>query len=84
MEQTPQDNGNSPKLLEFKKHWDNMLRYTYGLNFVWFCVEPGVGFDDPCGSLPTWDILWFCSARSTTESWVGSTQWWHAFAALQG
>lgn len=21
-------------------------------------MEPGVGLDDPCGSLPTWDILW--------------------------
>lgn len=21
--------------------------------FVWSCVEPGFGLDDPCGSLPT-------------------------------
>mgnify|MGYP001859384664 FL=1 len=27
---------------------------TQGLNFGWSCVEPGVGLDDPCGSIPTW------------------------------
>ena len=21
-------------------------------------MEPGVGFDDPYGSLPTWDVVW--------------------------
>ena len=25
--------------------------------FGWFCVEPGVGISDRCGSLPTWDFL---------------------------
>jgi len=30
---------------------------TLGLNFVWSCVEPGVGLGDPCGSLPTQGIL---------------------------
>ena len=28
-----------------------------GLIFGWLCVEAGVGLDDPCGSLSTWDIL---------------------------
>jgi len=28
-----------------------------GLIFEWSYVEPGVGFDDPCGLLPTRDIL---------------------------
>jgi len=28
-----------------------------GCEFRWYFVEPGVGPDDPCGSLPTWDIL---------------------------
>ena len=32
---------------------------TYGRIFGWFCVESGVGLDDPNGSLPTWDILSF-------------------------
>lgn len=25
----------------------------------WSCVKPGDGLDDPCGSLPTLDSLWF-------------------------
>ena len=29
----------------------------YGLMFGWSSVEPGVGLDDPYGSLPTWIIL---------------------------
>ena len=28
-----------------------------GLNFEWSYVELRVGLDDPCGSLPFWDIL---------------------------
>jgi len=31
---------------------------TYYLIFGWPCVEPRVGLNDPCGSLPTWDTLW--------------------------
>ena len=30
-----------------------------GLDFGWPCVEPRVGCDDPCGSLPTQNILQF-------------------------
>jgi len=32
---------------------------TYGVIFGWSCVELGVGFDDPCGSIPTQDIQRF-------------------------
>jgi len=56
MEQAAQGTGHGPKLLEFKEHLDNTLRYlilggTY--------VKPGVGLRDPCGSLPIQNILWF-------------------------
>jgi len=30
---------------------------TYSLIFLWSGVEPGIGLDDPCGSLPVKDIL---------------------------
>ena len=33
---------------------------TYDLIFEQLCVEPGVGLNDPYGSLPTQDSLWFC------------------------
>jgi len=55
LEQAAQGSGHSPKLPEFKKHLDSGLKYS--LNFGWSYVEPGVGLDDPCESLPTWDIL---------------------------
>lgn len=32
----------------------------YGLIFSLSCVKPGVELDDPCGSFPTLNILWFC------------------------
>ena len=41
-------------LSEFRKHLDNTQ--TWGLNFGWSSVEPGVGFCDPCGSLPSKNI----------------------------
>lgn len=44
-------------LLEFKNGLDNAR--TYGLIFEWSYVESGVGLDNVCGSLPTWDSLWF-------------------------
>ena len=30
---------------------------TLGLDLGWCCVDPGVGLSDPCGSLPTQNIL---------------------------
>ena len=32
---------------------------TQGLDSGWCCMEPQVGFNDPNGSLPTQDVLWF-------------------------
>lgn len=36
----------------------------YNLGFfcvcLWCCVEPEAWLSDTCGSLPTWDVLWFC------------------------
>lgn len=49
-----------PKLLEFKKCLDK------GLNFGG--VDRGIGLDDPCGCLPTWDILCF---RDSYVSYYG-------------
>lgn len=57
--QTPQGSGHGSKLLEFKESLDDSQ--TQGLHFGWFCVEPGVGLNDSCGSLPTGDTLQFCS-----------------------
>lgn len=54
LKQDAPGSGEGPKLLGFKKCLDK------GLNFGWFCVDQGVGLDDPCGCLPTWDILCFC------------------------
>ena len=30
---------------------------THSLFFGWFFEDPGVGLNDPCGSLPTQDVL---------------------------
>ena len=40
-------------------------------------VETGVGFDDPCGSLPIWDILWFCemSESKKHQSYLRNYLW---------
>jgi len=46
MEQAPQGSGHIPKLPQFKKHLDNILRY---LNCVWFCADPWFRLSDPCG-----------------------------------
>ena len=40
---------------EFKGRLDSALRHRLG--FWMACVEPGVGLDGPCGSLPTHDVL---------------------------
>lgn len=48
----------TPSLTEVKKCLDNTLRHT-----LWFlrkfCEGPGIGLEDPCGSIPTQDNLWF-------------------------
>lgn len=31
----------------------------------------GFGLDAPCGSFPTWNILWFCDFHSTQAFAVG-------------
>jgi len=41
-------------LTEFKKHLGNALRE---FEFLWSCVEPGVGLDNPRRSFVTWDVL---------------------------
>ena len=45
-----------PRVPEFREH-SRQRSQTLGLNFGWSCVRPGVGRDDPCRSLSTWDIL---------------------------
>lgn len=35
------------------------LFHLKDLNFSWSCIEPGVGLDDPSGSLPIWNIQCF-------------------------
>lgn len=50
MEQAAQGSGHGPKC------WSSVLSNT-GFEFGWSCVEPRVGLNDPCGSLPTQDIL---------------------------
>ena len=47
-----------------------------GFDLGWCCVEPGVGLHDPCGSLPTWGILWVCEKYAQYEIcslWLPST-----------
>lgn len=48
----------APRLIEFKMHLDNILRHM-----VWFLgllyAGVGAGRDDPDGSFPTQDTLWF-------------------------
>jgi len=54
VEQAAQGSGHSPGLPEFNERLDSALT---AFEFVWSCVEPGVGAGDPCGSLPTRDML---------------------------
>ena len=35
-----------------------MLLSDIGFGFGWSCVEPGVGLDDPCRSLPAQEIFY--------------------------
>ncbi|KAJ7411616.1 hypothetical protein WISP_102059 [Willisornis vidua] len=48
--------GNGKELNQGKFGWD--IR-AYGVTLEVPCTRPGVGLDDPCGSLPSQDILWF-------------------------
>lgn len=54
MEQALQGSGHGTELARVQE-LDNAL--TYDLIFRTSCVDPGVGVDDPCGFLPTQDIL---------------------------
>jgi len=47
---------------------------TCGLISGWSSVKPGVGLDDPCGSFPTQDILWFYQDRGHMKP--GHTKHW--------
>jgi len=39
----------------------------YGLIFEWSCVEPGIGLSDPCGFIPTWDVIGFLKINNFGE-----------------
>lgn len=56
----------SPCLSEFKKCLDSA--FIQSLIFGWSSVKSGVGLHDPCESLPTRIILWFCCS---VEIWWG-------------
>jgi len=57
LEQAPQGNTHGGTKLARIQQASGQLSQTYGLIFVFCCVE--VGHDDSCGSLPTQDILSF-------------------------
>lgn len=44
----------TPSMSVFQKHLATLI---YGHIFRWFCVDPRIGLNDPCGSLQTQDIL---------------------------
>lgn len=54
MAQAPQGSGYGPKLPEFKKNLDNVLRFVVSIlcGPVW-----RIGLDDHCGFALDWDIL---------------------------
>jgi len=56
MEGAPQGSGHSTELDRVQEA-SGQCSHPYGLSFVWSCVEPGVGLDDPSGSLPTQGII---------------------------
>ena len=58
VEQPPQGSGNGTELAGVQEVSEQCSQ-TYNLISGWSCVEPGVGLDDPYGSIPTQDILWF-------------------------
>lgn len=56
LEQAPQGNGYSHKCVGVQETFKQCSQ-KYGLNFRWSCMEPEVGFSDPCEGLSTQDIL---------------------------
>lgn len=52
-------------------------QHSQGLNFVWFCVEPGAGLGDPCGSLPTQAIPWFYDLQEVLSHTLAEGQYFH-------
>ena len=55
MEQNAQGCGHGPEQPEFRKLWTPLS--DIGSDFLWSCVEPGVGLIDPYGSIPIQDFL---------------------------
>lgn len=55
MKQAPQGSAQRPKLLELRKHSDNVL--DRGFEFWVVLVDSGVELHDPCGSAPTQSIV---------------------------
>lgn len=51
----PQGMVTFPRLPEFQEGLDSTLRDRVGFGMS---AGPGIGFDDPCGSIPTQDIPW--------------------------
>ena len=50
----PREVVTAPSLPEFKKCLDTWSEFIYLFFGGWSFGDPGVGFDDPCGFLPTW------------------------------
>ena len=60
-----QSHGHSPDLPELREHWDTAVSHRVR---VWGCLcRAGVGLPDPCGSLLTRGILWFCDSVHSNE-----------------
>lgn len=55
-QQALQSSGQGPKLAGVQEASGQRCQ-TNGLIFVWSCVVPAVGLDDPYGFLPILDIL---------------------------
>jgi len=51
----PQGSGHSPKYQSSRSIWIPLSDIAFG--FRWYSVEPGIGFEGSCGSLPTQDTL---------------------------
>lgn len=46
--------------------------YSFGVS----CAGPGVGLDDPDGSLPTQQVLWFCDCHKDMAITTAPQAWW--------